>query len=397
MSDLTRFRDGEGESENGGRVEVPSRLPGWLAPACLRPASAPPVSGDMVDAGRVIGFRYDRAGHNDRNLGAKADLEFDDVIVLQSDSTIGYRRAKGIELTRAGLRPVARLRHRREALLRATDEEVELFESLLDLHKELHRWDVRSLFDTVWRLGYELWLIGGPTRGTLRPGLDKEINDLDCTGTMPVGLLYELLDPLTNRRTDRPVLSGGTAPVVKILEGNDEDPIFEYKPLELRHPGILDPLTRTIHAVSDHDFVHDVVGRDLTINSIAYDPVNRMVLDPGGLGLADLESLTLRPGERSAELDPLKMFVRILKFVDRYAEQNPDLRPAVKAVKDHSHDIAPAIAVRDNFADFLKSAFYSKKRHLEEDADLSRIVAAADFMGCAVASELARLIVERHV
>lgn len=77
-----------------------------------------------------------------------------------------------------------------------------------------------------------------------------------------------------------------------------------------------------VEAAPDLDFAEAARRRDLTINSIGYDPLRQEILDPYG-GRADLEAKVLRATDREHfSEDPLRA-LRVAGFAARF-EMNPD-------------------------------------------------------------------------
>jgi hypothetical protein len=160
------------------------------------------------------------------------------------------------------------------------------------------------LFQQVTDRGHLIWAVGGSVRDLVTDGPQAKVNDLDFSGTVPPGLMatlaWEVLAGmgLGHRRK----VWGGRVCLVWLDGGSD--PILEYT--ALAHQGFHFP-------VSGGDMCLDAKTRDLTVNSIHYDPRRRLLLDPTGRGLSDLGG-------------PKRILVTCYKYEDPYGQASILLR-----------------------------------------------------------------------
>lgn len=174
---------------------------------------------------------------------------------------------------------------------------------------------IRSLLRTITVRQHLAWLVGGAVRDLLAIGPRAPIKDLDFTGTIGPGELSKIA-PL--RREDAGDYEWRISPrlvwSVTAPEAPDER-IAEYKPLArtgLRFPAW------------GGDLRGDAKTRDLTINSLYYDPGRNIVADPTSRGLADLHStptIAATPFQGDDPSEQACIILRCLKFRLRW----PDL------------------------------------------------------------------------
>jgi hypothetical protein len=176
----------------------------------------------------------------------------------------------------------------------------------------------RRVLDQIDAEGHRAWLVGGAVRDLIAPGPAARPADLDFTGTIGPGELYD-----ATRRWRRAAgmgdyrsfISRWLVFAVAPPGGNRPDAFIEYKPLS--QPGFRFPAWGGTLAA-------DAATRDLTINALYYDRANRVVADPTGRGVRDL----LAPRRTAATPyrgdDPAEqacVILRCLKFRLRW----PDL------------------------------------------------------------------------
>lgn len=161
--------------------------------------------------------------------------------------------------------------------------------------------------------GYTVYVIGGPIRDLLLGRLD--VNDLDLTGDMPSALFRDIacqsaIDVLPRERPELrhawlPVLNVSPSSVVhgyRIIPTTAQqrrarlgwmttEKFIEYAPFKQS----LIPAEQSLVS-GEPEFIYgwdpeaDVIWRDVTINSLMYDPARRLILDP--LGALDDFGLT---------------------------------------------------------------------------------------------------------
>jgi hypothetical protein len=126
----------------------------------------------------------------------------------------------------------------------------------------------------IWLRGYEVYLVGGTVRDVLA---GQSSFDVDLTTTMPLQLLRPLIHSMFRNRPEGSQENGfiriGGAP-------ESGDPFIDVKVFCHRSPG-------TKAAVFGSDFQADVAHRDFSCNSVYYDPVNKILVDPTGRGVED--------------------------------------------------------------------------------------------------------------
>ncbi|WP_261556922.1 hypothetical protein [Frankia tisae] len=174
-----------------------------------------------------------------------------------------------------------------------------------------------SLIRAIHYQGHLVWLVGGSVRDLVSGGTPADVRDLDLTGTMPSGEFAATAERVLRRAAveHRPKICVSPRLVCSYrpFSLSDTARFFEYRGLAVTDLGV--PAT-------GGDFETDSAARDLTINSLYYDPVEHVVYDPTGLGLADLRSpRRLRTVNRT--LDPRvagEIVIRALKFGVRWPD-----------------------------------------------------------------------------
>jgi Poly A polymerase head domain len=350
---------------------------GLLQQLFVRADDGPAISGDLIGTRRVEGFRYDRP--QDREPGRD-----DDFLGVTDNGVLDWIPLHGQRVTSAlGIRAPLRLR---AACCRcSTATEQKRFDEVRRRHDAL--WPGRDLVEdlvrAVWKRGYEFWFAGGAVRDVLADRVDA-VNDLDCAGTIPAGEFIELAQEvlggtqLEPHATSRPVIH---------FEDRSGASVIEYKPLEYR-----------IHDVvaSDNDLEFDAGTRDLTINTLLYDPVHHIVLDPTGLAAADLRERRLRPC--IALDDPLRVlsvFLRVLKFVHRFAGAGWDVAPAASWTVGQAGTLRKGLGLvtADPNPVWLERnllrVFYGRLDNPRDDPGLGRLRDAAAALGSTDAENLA--------
>lgn len=171
------------------------------------------------------------------------------------------------------------------------------------------------LFERVWDLGHLIWAVGGSVRDLLAHGTEGKVNDLDFSGTAPPGLMASLVrEVLTGMRLVsrfRIKVSSGRVCSAR-FKGKDEA-LLEYKALDLRGFPF---------GVSGGDLRCDAETRDLTVNSVHYDPRHGLLLDPTLRGLSDLGSGSVRelwvPYRHDVPFEQAGILLRLVKFIARW-------------------------------------------------------------------------------
>ncbi|GAA1883247.1 hypothetical protein GCM10009736_59040 [Actinomadura bangladeshensis] len=216
------------------------------------------------------------------------------------------------------------------------------------------------LFDRVWELGHLIWAVGGSVRDLIADGAEAKVNDLDFAGTAPPGLMAtlvrEVLAGMGTRRPFRIKVSGGQVCSAR-FRGEDEA-LLEYKALDLRGFPF---------RVSGGDLQRDAETRDLSVNSIHYDPRHELVLDPTLRGLADLGSDvgdgSVRelwvPYRHDVPFEQVGILLRLVKFVARWRGEGLRIRVA--------QPMRWAAGLPDDLFARLSAAEWDKLREIRDD------------------------------
>ncbi|MEU6932505.1 hypothetical protein [Streptomyces sp. NPDC046374] len=288
-------------------------------------ASARPIlTGDTVEGRRVLGFLC---------TATAAPTPADDRLLLAGDEHAGgppHRSTAPADqpsLVRTGLPPGRQVAPER---IHGPDD---LKPGLADRLRALLHGPHAPHFapDLLARLaeaGHHTWVSGGAPRDLLAGGAPHEVNDLDLTGTAPAGAFTE-----TARRVLESEGTGAEHPqrfspdtlVCTVLDpvARTAGPSLDYRGLGLA--GTTLPATGT-------DLLQDSRQRDLTVNTLLYDPRRNLVLDPLGQALDDLADA--RGGRRivpaNTSADPLvraEVLLRGLKFRLRWDSADVDDEP----------------------------------------------------------------------
>jgi hypothetical protein len=130
--------------------------------------------------------------------------------------------------------------------------------------------------------GYETYVVGGTVRDIL--GGD-EPKDVDIVTSIPLQRLIPLLSSMYRVRKFQPeaLLNGHVR--LGGMPGSG-DPFIDLCVFKYRDPGTPD-------AVFGSDFLLDTQHRDFACNAIYYDPLNGVLIDPVGRGIADADERLL--------------------------------------------------------------------------------------------------------
>lgn len=165
-----------------------------------------------------------------------------------------------------------------------------------------------DLIEEIWSRGFEVFLVGGTVRDILA---GEKANDVDLVTSMPLALALDVLRPMfrNNALNVQPHTGfcrlGGTPA--------SGDPFIDLKMVCLDNLG-------TPNAQFGADLSTDVAHRDFACNALYYDPKNKVIIDPSGSGLADVQTrkLTLVSDRgRQSSVEAAKMAIRFFKFVSR--------------------------------------------------------------------------------
>ncbi|OEJ28811.1 hypothetical protein BGM19_01890 [Streptomyces agglomeratus] len=266
-----------------------------------RPSTGPILTGDLVGGRRVLGFGHVDGPASDANDAAAGNAgtgvtHLGDRLLLDGDEHASGPPERSADpahhptLERTGPPPYQQIDdrhvHHADALGPGL---VTAFEGLLygpDAHGYLG-----ALVDRLAADGHGFWLVGGVPRdlvteaipGTTRhPAADGTTQDLDVTGTAPAGAFRTLVDEVLTLDGDSAELSvqfSKHSLVCSVLTVRRDRRTLEYRGLGL---------TCMPYPATGTDLLQDARQRDLTINTLLYDPVRQLVLDPLGRALTDL-------------------------------------------------------------------------------------------------------------
>ncbi|MFJ7990047.1 hypothetical protein [Streptomyces sp. NPDC096351] len=329
-----RVREREAGGQEVGEQAVEARSTGEqvAGDVVLRPPPGPIMTGDLVDGRRVLGFghhggplpRTQDAGHAADRLGDRLLLDGDEHASGPPERSADP--ADHPTLARAGLAPGHQLDDRR--VHRASDIGpglVELLDGLL-YGPEAPRY-LGNLVDRLTSDGHGVWLAGGAPRDLVAGGVPEVVRDLDATGTAPAGAFLRAVDEVLALDGDSAELPPRFSPrslVCSVLTVHRDRRTLEYRGLGLT--GLPYPATGT-------DLSQDAHQRDLTVNTLLYDPVRQLVLDPLGHALTDLGHEAEGPGRLLRLVPPgrpedpvtcAELLLRAAKFLIRW-ETRPGL------------------------------------------------------------------------
>ncbi|WP_329167199.1 hypothetical protein OHB49_43965 (plasmid) [Streptomyces sp. NBC_01717] len=245
----------------------------------LRAPNGPLMTGDLLDGRKVLGFTCPARG-----LPNSAD----DLLLFEGDDHAGslphlgvvaVSRQPGVE--RVGSHPCGQLEAKH---VHGADE---LAPGLADAFDELvygpdaPRY-LAPLIDQLTGTGHSFWLAGGAPRDLVAGARPGAIEDLDTTGTAPAGIFCEVTEQVLGDdglSDEHPRRFSPHSLVCSILPPQREGLVLDYRGLGVG--GLPWPATGT-------DLRLDGRQRDLTVNTLLYDPVCHLVLDPLERALDDL-------------------------------------------------------------------------------------------------------------
>jgi hypothetical protein len=178
---------------------------------------------------------------------------------------------------------------------------------------------IRKLLDHIDAEEHRAWLVGGAVRDLIALGPAARPADLDFTGTIGPGELYDAIRRwrrAAGMADYRPFISPQLVCAVAPPGGNRPDAFVEYKPLS--QPGFCFPAWGGTLA-------RDAATRDLTVNALYFDRANRVVADPTGRGVPDLMAtprIAATPYRGDDPVDQACVILRCLKFRFRWPELN---------------------------------------------------------------------------
>lgn len=304
-----------------------------------RKLPGPVVSGDLWDGEEIIGFAFTANG-----TGMVNDVV--DVLLLAGDRIAAKLPARTVPLDSGDPKVVTNgeLPPRRLA----TNEVIATTGSYAYIAQEFREWPgshpemarvATGLCRAFDRLGHVIWLTGGAARDVVAGWGVNSINDLDITGTVPVGAFIRgatdwlMAAGLGDRRVQ--VNSGSMVCSTSKVGGAR---LFEYKPLVLSGCNFL---------ACDGDLKMDSETRDLTFNCLFYDPVRELLLDPTRQGFDDIRQGPIKFVVVSKSTEPdvqAGLILRVLKFMVRYENFGYDTTMAEAWVRSLRPDLAKLVS-----------------------------------------------------
>jgi poly(A) polymerase len=277
-----------------------------------RSRSGPVLAGDVTEEGTVAGFGYVPSRRR-----PKAEC---DRLLLTGEECLAEPPGRPVPDDAGSVRalaatPVARVAPDRVHQAKSLDG------ALPDIVSETlarpgSAWGAVAgpLVSEVHEARHLLWLTGGFARDVIA-GRAAEVNDLDLTGTAPPGRFTELARK-TRRRSGlefRTKVSPHSL-VCSAQPPLSDERLYEYRTLNSAEFGF---------QACGSDLEADARCRDFTVNSLYYDPVENVVVDPTGQGLEDLRARPRRLTSLKVTENPLdqaRIVLRTVKFAVRWEE-----------------------------------------------------------------------------
>ncbi|MFV2178322.1 hypothetical protein ACFHW2_40900 [Actinomadura sp. LOL_016] len=282
----------------------------------IRHATDAVMTGDTINGRKVVGFVYAPP------IWVEVPSAAHDHVILEGEIDIPDRPLidTGEAVNRCGALPPHHLpdKHVHDADVLETRLSKSITELTIQAADPVGEF-FTQLFKEVADRGHLIWAVGGSVRDIMTNS--SQINDLDFSGTMPPGhmasTVKDILDGIGMSHLPVKVSEGRVCSVQ--IDKDEALPLLEYKALTLK----LFPFP-----ASGGDLLADAGARDLTINSLYYDPDRRVLLDPTGHGIADLGGSVrvLRVPYRYADpWDQACILLRLMKFVARWGVRATNL------------------------------------------------------------------------
>ncbi|MFH8760332.1 hypothetical protein [Streptomyces atroolivaceus] len=242
------------------------------------------MTGDLLDGKKVLGFASAVRGAAGRLPSAA-----DDLLLLEGDGHTGPLPCPDGE-TASGSLPVRRVgphpyRQLESAHVHPADELAPGLTAAFDelvYGPDAPRY-LAVLIERLTGAGHGFWLAGGAPRDLLAGARPDKVGDLDATGTAPAGRFWDVADRVLDDEdgvsAEHPRLFSPDTLVCSVLPPQRQGHTLEYRGLGIG--GLRVPATGT-------DLRQDARQRDLTVNTLLYDPVHHVVLDPLEQALRDL-------------------------------------------------------------------------------------------------------------
>lgn len=162
-----------------------------------------------------------------------------------------------------------------------------------------------QLIEEIHLRGFDALVVGGTVRDVLA---GRTSNDVDIVTSMPLGLGKSFL---TDMYRGEPSISPKRGYLRLGGRPGNSDPFIDLKQMSALEPG-------TANALFGADVRRDVEFRDFCCNSVYYDAVNKVLIDPTGRGIFDAEDDRLHFTCSSADPYLLaQIAIRFIKFVHR--------------------------------------------------------------------------------
>ena len=197
-------------------------------------------------------------------------------------------------------------------------------DALLDLPGSAWQPLARILLAAVHATGHRVWLTGGTARDLIAGEHLREVRDLDLTGTVPPGRFMDITYQAmrASRMAELRMSVTPDSLVCAVTPERSRQRLFEYRGLTgsgFHFPTVGSRLTE------------DARHRDFSFNSLMYDALGHVIIDPSGCGLDDLRSPACRFRPLNAAPSPsaaTRIIVRAMKFALRWEDTRKlDLEP----------------------------------------------------------------------
>ena len=203
--------------------------------------------------------------------------------------------------------------------------------------------EVEFLLSRLYKAGHRAYIVGGAIRDWL---CEREITDWDITTSAPSDVIKEIFQ-------DRTIFSLKHDTVTIVLRGKN----YEITPFR------------------GTDLLDDLMHRDFTINAMAYDPKEDLVIDPVD-GRSDLKKriirATLDPYARFME-DPLRMLRAIRFSVELGFRIEKKTRDAIADMSSFIKDVSEE-RIRDELLKLLISPLPSRGIRLMLELGLMKYI-----------------------
>ncbi len=136
--------------------------------------------------------------------------------------------------------------------------------------------NLAALVDEIWNRGFEVFLVGDAVKDVID---QSQVKGVRLATTMPLKLAQPVLKSMY----------GSEVRITALDLEQGEFALDPYVTLEV----FKDLPTGTGEQAFGADFVHDMAHRDFTFNSVYYDPINAVLIDPSGSGIEDAEGKNL--------------------------------------------------------------------------------------------------------